>query len=81
MLGMFYLTRLSWNETRLNPQEGEDAEYKTYLIGASHVGVPQFLYGRSPFASWGITAASPDAMDLFVEDVDETKGTYFDVIS
>ena len=36
----FYLTRVTWNETR-EVIEGEgDAEYKTYLIGATMIGVP-----------------------------------------
>lgn len=38
-MSTFYLARLTWNETR---QDGEDdaEEYKTYLIGATLVGVP-----------------------------------------
>ena len=82
----FYLTRLTWNETRTGEeavekksvnseveeqqqQEDPDLEYKTYLIGATLVGLPVFSYGRSPYASWGVTALYPDVMDLFIEDV------------
>ena len=73
----FYLTRLTWNETQIG-EEGEQ-EYKTYLIGASLVGVPQFLYARTPKASWGVTALFPDTMDLFVEDVHQDS--YLDSVS
>ena len=82
MLSSFYLVRLTWNEARTDePAEGEDKEYKTYLIGATMVGIPQFLYGRSPFASWGITSAYPDATDLFVEDIDLNNDTYLDALT
>ena len=82
MLSSFYLVRLTWNETRTDePAEGEDKEYKTYLIGATMIGIPQFLYGRSPFASWGITSAYPDATDLFVEDIDLNNDTYLDALT
>ena len=67
----FYLTRLTWNETN---SDGE--EYKTYMIGATFVGVPQFLYARTPEAAWGVTAIFPDAMDLYVEQVEGNK--FFD---
>lgn len=78
----FYLTRLTWNETKDEPQlvEGEDSEYKTYLIGASLVGLPVISFGRSPFASWGTSALYPDVMDLFIEDVAE-DGRYLDAVS
>ena len=59
------------------PQE-EDEEYKTYLIGGTIIGLPAFLYGRSPFAAWGVTALNPDVIDLFVEDINEKDDTYFD---
>lgn len=36
------------------------------------------MFARTPFVSWGITALYPDVMDLFVEEVDEVKQTYFD---
>ena len=37
----FYLTRVTWNETREVVEGGEeDAEYKTYMIGATMIGVP-----------------------------------------
>lgn len=74
----FYLTRVTWNETRL-AESGEEEEYKTYLIGGTLLGVPQFTYGRTPFASWGVTALYPDNMDLYVEDVDGE--TYFDAVT
>lgn len=74
----FYLTRVNWNETR--PTEtGEEEVYKTYLVGATLLGVPQFLHGRTPFASWGGTALYPDNMDLYVEDV--TDETFFDAVT
>lgn len=81
----FYLTRLTWNETKelqagATLAEDEDAEYKTYLIGASLVGLPVISYGRSPFASWGISALYPDVIDLFVEDVKDDS-FYFDAVS
>jgi len=63
----FYLTRVTWNETKTSTEAEEDPEYKTYLIGATGLGSPTFLYGRSPYAAWGVTANYPDAMDLFVE--------------
>lgn len=76
----FYLTRISWNETRLAEETGEEEEYKTYLIGGTLIGVPQFMYGRTPFASWGVTALYPDVMDLYVENIrDETH--YLDAVS
>ena len=85
MLSSFYLVRLTWNETRTDvPVEGEEvnsSEYKTYLIGATMVGIPQFLYGRSPYATWGITSAYPDAMDLFVEDIDTASDTYLSAVT
>ena len=61
-------------------ENGEEVleEYKTYLIGPSLVGVPQFLIGRSPFASWGVTMMLPDATDLFVETVSEDGSKFFD---
>ena len=45
------------------------------------IGVPQFMYARTPYASWGVTALYPDVMDLFVEDVEEESGTYFDAVT
>ena len=79
----FYLTRLTWNETKTidsNEDKDADLEYKTYLVGATLVGVPVFSYGRSPYASWGVTALYPDVMDLFIEDVKE-DGMYLDAVS
>ena len=42
--------------------------------------MPAFVYGRSPYASWGVTGLYPDAFDLFVEDV-KVEGSYFDAES
>ena len=39
------------------------------------------MYARTPYASWGVTALYPDVMDLFIEDVREEDGTYFDAVS
>ena len=50
-------------------------------MGATGVGSPQFVYGRSHYASWGVTPGNHDAADVFVEEVDEEKGTYFDVMT
>ena len=58
-----------------------EEEYKTYLIGGSLVGLPSITYGRSPFASWGVTGLIPDVMDLFIEDVKEEQGLYFDALT
>jgi len=78
----FYLTRVTWNETRSGEvADGVDAEYKTYLIGGTALGVPQFLYARTPQVAWGVTALYPDNMDLFVEEIDEQAGTYFDALT
>lgn len=78
MHSWFYLTRITWNETIPATEDTEASEYKTYLIGGTFIGLPMFLYGRSPFAAWGITALNPDVMDLFVEEINEKDGTYFD---
>ncbi len=66
---------MTWNETHLESPEGplDDPIDKSYLIGATLIGVPQFMFARTPFVSWGITALYPDVMDLFVEEVDEAK--------
>ena len=44
------------------------------MLGGSFVGLPHFMYSRTPFASFGATALNPDVMDLFVEDVKEVNG-------
>ena len=77
MNGYFHLSRISWNETASDSTE----EYKTYMVGAAIVGMPQFLYGRTPFASWGVTALNPDVTDLWVEEINEDDGTYFDALT
>ena len=50
------------------------------MAGGSFVGMPAFIYARTPFASYGATAINPDVMDLFVEDVKEVDGRemYYD---
>ena len=62
---IWYLTRLSWNET--DSSTGE--EYQTYMLGGSIVGMPFFTYARTPFGGIGATALNPDITDVFVEDV------------
>ena len=42
--------------------------------------MPAFIYGRSPYASWGMSGLYPDTFDLFVEDV-SVEGSYFDAES
>ena len=76
MTSFFYLTRISWNET--DPKTGES--YKTFISGGTYVGMPAFIYARTPFASYGSTAINPDVMDLFVEDVKQVDGRemYYD---
>ena len=59
---IWYLTRLSWNET-----DSSGEEYKTYMLGGSIVGMPFFTYARTPFAAIGATALNPDITDVFVE--------------
>ena len=39
------------------------------------------MYARTPYASWGVTALYPDVMDLFIEDIQEENGTYFDAVT
>lgn len=84
MHSKYYLTRVTWNETHsVTNEDGTEGieEYKTYLIGGSVVGVPEFRYGRTPFASWGVTPRETHSVDLFVEDVWEDASTYFDTIT
>ena len=42
--------------------------------------MPAFIYGRSPYASWGMSGLYPDTFDLFVEDV-SVEGSFFDAES
>ena len=65
MNSIWYLTRLSWNETESSTGE----EYRTYMLGGSIVGMPFFTYARTPFGAIGATALNPDITDVFVEDV------------
>ena len=73
---LWYLARLSWNAT--DTATGE--EYPTFIMGGNFVGMPTFMYARTPFVSYGATALNPDILDLFVEDVKEVDGRemYFD---
>lgn len=58
-----------------------EEEYKTYIVGGTIIGIPGFLYGRSPFASWGVTALNPDVVDLYIEDISEDGTQYYDAIT
>ena len=52
-------------------------------MGGNFIGMPIFVYGRTPFATYGCTALNPDTMDIFVEDVKEIDGSemFFDAES
>ena len=41
------------------------------------------MYGRTPYASWGVIPLLSDVMDLFIEDIQEENGTtkYLDPVS
>ena len=56
MQAKWYMISLQW---------GED----NYVVGGSHIGMPQMSYGRSRYIAWGPTAINPDISDLFIEKV------------
>ena len=74
--GFWYLTRIAWTAKDKNTGE----TYPTFSAGGTFVGIPTFIYARTPFASYGPTALNPDVMDVFVETVGEKdgRGWYFD---
>ena len=71
------MTRTTWNE--LNEKTNE--KYKTYTVGFSVVGLPFFSYARSPNGAFGLTALSPDTLDIWAEKVDKDKNQYLDPVT
>lgn len=47
------------------------------VTGATHPGIPLFLFGKTPYMSWAITSALTDLSDLFKEKLNEDKTKYF----
>lgn len=45
-------------------------------IGATHPGIPQFMFGKTAHMSWAITSALTDLSDLFKEKLNEAKSQY-----
>ena len=48
-----------------------------YGIGATHPGVPLFLFAKTNHFTWAITAALTDLSDLFKETLNPEKTKYF----
>ena len=50
------------------------------MLGGSFVGLPHFMYARSPHGAFGATSLNPDVMDIFIDDVKEIEGreVYYD---
>ena len=46
-------------------------------IGATHPGVPQFMFGKTNHMTWAITSALTDLSDLFREKLSDDKTQYF----
>ena len=45
--------------------------------GATHPGVPNFMFAKTPHMTWAITSALTDLSDLFREKLNDEKTKYF----
>ena len=47
------------------------------VTGATHPGIPLFMFGKTPFMTWAITSALTDLSDLFKEKLNKEETQYY----
>jgi penicillin amidase len=46
------------------------------MIGATHPGIPLFMFGKTKHITWAITSSLTDLSDLYREKFNEDKTKY-----